>query len=285
MRPTTDATERAQRRAQERERERTSANFASNKNAQASYGAQLRGLARQISRIIQAFAPETKKAPFEPGDVARIEQALARYAEAITPWARATALRMVGEVNRRNKTSWQRYTERMGSALRLEIQNAPVGTTIEALLAEQVDYITSLPWDAARHVQERVLAALSAGTRPGAQEAEIREALEAAHPEATESWLMNRATLIARTETARAASLLTQARATHIGSTTYTWKTAGDWKVREGHRRCAHEDRYGLGIGRYRWDTPPESDPPYHSHPGQIWNCRCVAIPDLPSSG
>jgi SPP1 gp7 family putative phage head morphogenesis protein len=105
--------------------------------------------------------------------------------------------------------------------------------------------------------------------------ADIEEALEAAHPDATASWLRARATLIARTETARSASVLVQARSEYIGAEQYIWQTAGDWKVRPGHRK--------LNRSVQRWDSPPLSDPPdYHSHPGQIFNCRCVALPIIP---
>jgi len=89
-----------------------------------------------------------------------------------------------------------------------------------------------------------------------------------------------RARLIARTETARAASVLVRTRAEAIGSTTYRWRTSGDWKVRPSHRACEREDREGLGKGVYRWADPPLTDAPdYHAHPGEIFNCRCVAIP------
>ena len=256
----------------EEARAATAQTFSANKNAQASYGAQLRGLARQITRIIQAFAPQTPEEPYQPGQVARIEQALARYAEAIAPWARTTAMRMVGEVNRRNKTSWRLYTEGMGRVLRQELQNAPIGLAVQQLMAEQVDLITSLPIDAAQHVHENVLRSLSLAGRPREQVGEIQEALIESYPTATEAWLRQRAMLIARTETARVASVLTQARAQYVGAESYVWKTAGDWKVRPSHQR--------LNGSVQQWSDPPLSDlPDYHSHPGQIFNCRCVALP------
>ena len=135
-----------------------------------------------------------------------------------------------------------------------------------------MDLIRSLPLDAAQRVHERTLEALAVGARYPEQEAEIEQALELAHPSATEAWLANRATLIARTETARTASAPVQARSEYVGAESYIWKTAGDWKVRESDRRLNNHE--------FRWDTPPLSDPPdHHSHPGQIWNCRCVALP------
>jgi hypothetical protein len=46
----------------------------------------------------------------------------------------------------------------------------------------------------------------------------------------------------------------------------YVWETRGDAKVRLSHRR---------NDGKiFRWDTPPPT-----GHPGQDYNCRCLALP------
>ena len=95
------------------------------------------------------------------------------------------------------------------------------------------------------------------------------------HPGATHRWLTNRATLIARTETARTASVLVQARAEHIGVTHYQWQAVMDARTRASHAK--------LDGKVFAWAVAPLSDPPDHyAHPGQIWNCRCVALPILP---
>ena len=182
---------------------------------------------------------------------------------------------MITEVNRRNLTAWRTYAGEMSLALRRELLTAPTGEAMQRLLGEQVELITSLPTDAAQRVQEQTTEALETGARYPERTAEVEEALAKAHPEATSAWLRTRATLIARTETARSASVLVQARAEHIGSESYQWRTAGDWKVRESHKR--------LNRTVQSWAAPPLSDPPdYHSHPGQIFNCRCVALPIIP---
>jgi SPP1 gp7 family putative phage head morphogenesis protein len=250
--------------------------FSKARNAERSYGQRLRDMAKQVAAIIEAHIPkERRDEPLDPSVRAHIDMALAKYAEALKPWARTVTTRMLAEVNRRNRTAWERYSQGMSVALRREIQQTPVGETIATLLAEQADLITSLPWDAAREVNERTLAAIEFGGRYPEQEAAIREKLAQVHPEAMEQWIRNRARLIARTETARAASVLTEARAKHIGAESYIWKTAGDWKVRPSHKV--------LNGTVHRWDDPPFTDlPDYHSHPGQIFNCRCIALPILP---
>jgi hypothetical protein len=202
-------------------------------HAATSYGRQLRALARQITAIIEAFAPHHPDAPWEPGDLGRLEQALDDYGDAIGPWATRIAWNMLVEVERRERTAWRRYTEGMGAALQREIASFPTGATMEALLRQQVDLITSLPTDASERVHALTLQALSEGVRApvrrtiswtprGAQRAreaapfagieemlryapseKFAAAMERVAPENLEDFLLNRATLIARTETAR----------------------------------------------------------------------------------
>jgi SPP1 gp7 family putative phage head morphogenesis protein len=269
----TQAERRARQRAEEDARREEA--FGKTRNAERSYGAQLRNLARQIARIVEAHAPLAEEATFSPAAVARIQAALAAYGTAITPWARATAARMIAEVHLRDRAAWERYTRGMSRALRVELNATPIGEAMAAVLAEQVHLITSLPLEAAQRVQETSQNALYTAARYPERTAEIEAALEEAHPRATEAWLKARATLIARTETARTASVLVQSRAEHVGAESYVWTTAGDWKVRPSHKKLEGTVQ--------RWDAPPLSDPPdYHSHPGMIWNCRCTALPIIP---
>lgn len=266
-----------ERRTRTRREERTRSQargegFRASRNAQRSYEARLRRYARQIADIIRAFE-ENGIVP--PERQPALIHALLLYKQASQPWAAGVAGRLIAEVDRRDLAAWQQYTAGMSAALRAELVRAPTGEAMRMLLATQVDLITSLPPDAGRRVHELTLQALERGSRYPDLKAEIAEALERAYPDTTEAWLLNRATLIARTETARTASVLTQARAEHVGAEEYVWRTAGDARVRPSHKR--------LNGTVHRWDEPPLSDPPdHHSHPGQIWNCRCVALPILP---
>lgn len=85
----------------------------------------------------------------------------------------------------------------------------------------------------------------------------------------------SRAALIARTETARASSGLTQARAMHIGADSYIWRTAGDADVRKEHRK--HNGKV------FKWSDPPiagTNGMRYHAGAGP--NCRCYPEPVVP---
>ena len=171
---------------------------------------------------------------------------------------------MVTEVARRDERAWFAQADRMGRALRDEIASAPLGEVMRERQAEQVRLITSLPTEAAQRVGEMTREGIAEGWRASQIAAEIMKT-----GEVTKS----RADLIARTEVGRTATLLTQARAEHVGSSSYIWRTAGDSDVRPGHK--------ALNGKVIKWSDPPECDPGYRAHAGAIFNCRCYPEPIL----
>lgn len=196
-----------------------------------------------------------------------IRYSLARYADLLRPWARSVAAFMIADVDRRNERAWKELSQEMGKALAIEIKQAPTGMLYEALMADQVELITSLPTQAAERVQKLVTEqSLIGGQRSTTLAKEILR---------TEQVTKARATLIARTETSRAASNLTQARAMFAGSTEYIWRTSGDGDVRPTHK--------AMDGKTVKWDSPPKTDAnldPYHAGCGP--NCRCFPDPILP---
>lgn len=76
----------------------------------------------------------------------------------------------------------------------------------------------------------------------------------------------SRAELIARDQTLKLNGQIAQQRMARAGITKYTWSTSGDERVRPEH--AALEGQV------FSWDAPP---PP--GHPGQDFQCRCVAVP------
>lgn len=190
---------------------------------------------------------------------------LAKYAEALEPWATQAATQMLTDVNHRDVQAWREMAKELSVELRREIQSAPTGELFKALLNEQVSLIKSLPLEAAQRVHELTIKGLEDSTRSREIAKEIMRS-----GEVTES----RATLIARTEVARSASSLTQARAAHVGSEGYIWRTSGDGDVRHSHKEMN---------GKYvRWDSPPTLSDGTTTHAGQIYNCRCYPEPVLP---
>jgi SPP1 gp7 family putative phage head morphogenesis protein len=226
--------------------------------AETTYARQLRKIARHVGEIIRAVTD------FSPSSLEQLDRALKQYAQAITPWARATANLMLAEVARRDAAAWRRYTEEMSVELRREIMNAPTGEITRALLAEQTALITSLPIEAAQRVQGLAMEAMIGGKRSSVVAEQIFTSTGVT---------ISRANTIARTEVSKAKSALTEARATHIGSEGYIWRTAEDADVRPSHR--AMDGKF------VRWSDAPTLDG-MKGHAGCFPNCRCIPLPVLP---
>ena len=82
-----------------------------------------------------------------------------------------------------------------------------------------------------------------------------------------------KAAFIAENETSLAISKFREARYTSIGATEYVWATSLDERVRTDHQKLE---------GRtFSWSSPPvvDSASGRRGHPGEDYNCRCVAVP------
>lgn len=230
------------------------------RRVEVQYASQLRIIARSCGMLARHYDPD------RPETAHWLVGALREYAAGVENWAQASGVRMLEDVARRDAQAWAKHSVNMSVALRREVQQAPTGELMRALLAEQVGYITSIPREAASRVQELAVRAVEAGERSGAIEEEILRTGEVAE---------SRARLIARTEVARAASKLTEARARYIGSEGYIWRTSEDADVRPQHRK--------LNGKYFRWDDPPiAGSSGEKAHAGQIYNCRCNPEPVVP---
>ncbi len=224
---------------------------------EAQYTRALRQVAREVGRIVAQYTTYTTQR------AAQVKQTLERYAELIAPWAQEQAARTISALNQQDEAIWRRNSRELGAGIRLQVQRAPVGATLQRALRENVDLITSLPRQAGERVQDLTVRSLSDSTRYAELQEEI---LRTGH--VTKS----RAELIARTETARTASALTQTRAEAVGADSYVWRTAEDGDVRAEHKR--------LDGKVFSWDTPPVAGPNGERyHAGQGPNCRCYPEP------
>lgn len=229
--------------------------------AEVAYRRQLSHIARHVGTVVKGFAPG--------GVVERmpeLQEALRAYAAILRPWARSVVGRMQAEVSQRDLKAWKDLTTEMGRNLRNEIASAPTGIEMKTLMELDVELITSLPLEAARRVHRLTQEGIINSTRASEIQMEILR---------TGQVTLGRAKLIARTEVARTASTLTEARATYIGSEGYFWRTSGDSDVRPEHRK--------LNGKYFRWDDPPVSGSRgERAHAGQIYNCRCYPDPVIP---
>lgn len=226
--------------------------------AERQYQSSLSQVARQVGSIINGFPPG------DPAAEPTITTMLDRYADLLNDWAVSTASKMLVEVNQQDRKAWAVMTENMSKAPREEIRNAPTGQVMQGLLAEQVTLIKSIPLDAAKRVHELTLQGIEDGTRASEIAKEIQRSGEVSE---------SKAKLIARTEVARTASTLTEARARSVGSEGYIWRTSGDSDVRHSHAEMN---------GKFvRWDSPPTLDK-MTGHAGCFPNCRCYPEPVIP---
>jgi SPP1 gp7 family putative phage head morphogenesis protein len=95
----------------------------------------------------------------------------------------------------------------------------------------------------------------------------------------------SKADLIARDQVLKLNGQVTRERQKASGITEYIWTTARDERVRgnpNGLYPNSSHDHYSLDGTRQRWDAPPQvADDGTTAHPGEDYQCRCVAAPVL----
>ena len=234
--------------------------FKHSAKAARKYQKGLLSIARHVGELVDKMLDRGKL------NTSKLEKLLHDYAELITPYAKKLANAMLEEADDANERAWKANSESMGKFMKEELANKGVGGVYEALMNEQVNLIKSIPIEAAQRVHKLSTEALSTSTRAS----EIMEEILRTG-KVTES----RAMTIARTETSRASSNLTEARARSIGSKGYIWRTAKDADVREMHQHLE-----GVYIA---WDAPPVAGSNgERAHAGCIYNCRCWPEPVIP---
>ena len=197
---------------------------------------------------------------------------LALRAEFLDLWSHQAAERMVLQRLHETARTWRAASREVmrGQYIYELLQrelDGPIGVRVNELIAENAKLIRSLP--------EKV--ALQA-----AQE-QARRAQEGMRPEVDKNLLGHIAhwhsRLIARTETAKAQSALTQARSEELDLPWYVWQTSRDARVRHSHRKMQ-----GVLV---RWSDPPSPEllvgekSEGHYNAGNIYNCRCYNEPLL----
>lgn len=129
--------------------------------------------------------------------------------------------------------------------------------TVTEVIAANVALIKSIPKQQLDQVEQIVLNGIQSGQRAES----MVEAIEKVGAKNK-----RRAALIARDQTGKITSRLTQVRQTKMGITHYYWSCSLDERVRPEH--------YARHNKLFAWDNPPDG-----GHPGIDYNCRCVAIP------
>lgn len=145
-----------------------------------------------------------------------------------------------------------------------------LGMAIEQKTLENAYYIKTLPLN----VAEQITGFVKTQAYRSIRASEISRQLQSK----VAGYSKARADLIARTESSKAMTALTEARARDVGVRWYQWRTADDGKrVRNSHRHME-----GVLV---RWDDPPSPEllvgeknvGKYNA--GNIYNCRCYPSP------
>lgn len=132
-----------------------------------------------------------------------------------------------------------------------------VASEIAKRRQENIDLVVNAGRTYAGAVQEIVNDPSTFGLRVEEIKAKLRE-----RSDVTES----RAELIARDQTLKLNGALTEIRQRSAGVDEYVWSTSLDERVRDSHAVLEGQ--------RFSWSSPPEV-----GHPGQDFQCRCVALP------
>jgi hypothetical protein len=183
---------------------------------------------------------------------------------------------MVTMANRVNAKNWREAAKEatrsrdIYAALKLVIDSPNIGSVIREAIHSNSYYIKTMPSQAAlkatRFISERTIQ----GMRSKDIAKELKEQI-AQHTRAS-------AELIARTESSKTMTALTQARSQDMGMNWYIWRTANDGnRVRKSHQLMKDV------LCNYNYPPSPEemvgekSAGEYNA--GNIYNCRCYPRP------
>lgn len=179
--------------------------------------------------------------------------------QSLQGFATAAAEAMAKQVNVRNKREVIRI---LSQAVGVDVWTADpnLADTIDFFIGENVALIEDISDKSLAQVQNVLETGVRRGSRVEDIQAEIHQRFRVSD---------SRAELIARDQIGKLNGNLTQMRQQELGLKTYIWRTAGDDRVRESH--AAHDGQ------RYEWADPPAET----GHPGDDFQCRCIAEPDL----
>lgn len=276
--------------ARKAKREQSKSKFKASSNAEREFYRALKKVAQNSGHILEAY---TEGASIT--DMKKMTKALEDYSKQIEPWATRQAMKLLEQVSRSNRRAYQKNSKAMGRALREGVARDDVGDVAMALLHEQVGLIKSIPLEVGFRAQRIAAENFLRGSRAHVDPAIVQRFLQerrsniAMHNyfarlsgekelkeemERSTEVAVNRAKLIARTETARANSAFVQARAAAVGAKGYIWRTTMDGAEREAHAKMN---------GQYvEYTKPPRLSDGTVGHAGTFPNCRCWQDPVLP---
>lgn len=194
----------------------------------------------------------------------------------LSAFGQKMAKRMITQVALNNALSWRQAASQASNGriiyqmLKAETQASNiVGSHIHQLVLENSRLIKTVPQNIAAQLSHFIQEQQVKGLRSEA-------IVKMIQPKCRQLRRYEVARL-ARTEVAKADTAITRARAQSIGLNWYQWHTSEDARVRESHRK--------MNLVLVNWNDAPAPEQLVgeksegHYHAGNIWNCRCPAIP------
>ena len=190
--------------------------------------------------------------------------------------AHRLASNMITMVAQGNSRSWRAAATKASkgrliySMLKNELRGN-LGIRLHSLIQENVQYITTLP----TNISERAVHFIQREQLKGRRAEDIVKNIRP-YMQHLKEYEVQR---IARTEVAKADTAITRVRAEDIGLNWYEWQTSEDARVRKSHRLMNHV--------LVNFSDPPSPEQLAgersvgHYNAGNIYNCRCPALPVL----
>ncbi len=251
------------------------------KRAEVWYRDRLNEFINSMTQIVieELERPTLTDAPDSPplsitARLARIMQRLASIS--IDEIASRIASGLVNRANLQNKEQTQRtYKEAFGIDLTGMLGDGAIREKMEEAVRENVGLITSIQTDFINDIGEKVFGNLLEGGRSENLISIIRERGDVS---------LSRAKFIARDQTAKLNSGLTEARSKALGLDVYEWSGTGDERERDTHlplngKLCKYSDpTVYSGDGGKTWKKR-SSIGAYEGNPGEDYQCRCLSLP------
>lgn len=225
------------------------------RGAEARYVRELRGILRSLHKEVNAWA-ETHSDFSRRQDASGPSLEIDLLVQTLIPAMR----RHVAGAFERMAAAVQRLNERSLRALGVSVSDLRLGPALEHARDENIRLVEN----AGRVYAKQVREIFSDPAAPAWSVEELKARL-IDRADVSES----RAELIARDQVLKINGTINEIRQGNAGVESYVWSTSRDERVRETHAEL-------------EGDVIPWSSPPEPGHPGQDFQCRCVAIPVIP---
>lgn len=206
----------------------------------------------------EQFNPKTIADSVEPYVIGQLERAFSsirrKLLANLRPEALIIAKDYVGKVNEDNEKGFARSLKSVD--IPAIILNEGLTGPLMASVTTNVNFIVDVPNELLTKIEGIVYRGVTQGTTTGSLITDLQKAYNFSN---------NRAKLIARDQTTKINSMITEQRQTNLGIEEYVWRTVQDEAVRPEHARKNGKI--------FRWDRPPKDT----GHPGHDIQCRCRA--------